>query len=79
MPIAYTCPQSNGGTKFPKSLLPLETPGPPSNTPIPRPTPLTTPNGARIYSAILPQYTFQTERATNRLTDETTQTTGLRH
>jgi len=29
---------------------------PKSNTPIPSPTPLTTPNGIRIQSAILPQY-----------------------
>jgi len=40
-----------------------------SNTPIPRPTPLTTPNGIRINSAVLPQYTFQTDRQTNRQTD----------
>jgi len=29
-----------------------------SNTPIPRPTPLTTPNCIRIQSAVLPQFTF---------------------
>jgi len=32
-----------------------------SNTPIPRPTPLTTPNGIWIKSAVLPQYTLQTD------------------
>jgi len=32
----------------------------PSNTPIPCPTPLTTPNGIRIQSAVLPQCTFRT-------------------
>ena len=37
----------------------------PSNTPIPRPTQLTTPNGIRIQSAILPQYTFRTDRLTD--------------
>jgi len=34
----------------------------PSNTTIPRPTPLTIPNGIRIQSAMLPQYTFRTHR-----------------
>ena len=33
----------------------------PSNTPIPRPTPLTTPKGIQIQSAILPQYTLHTD------------------
>jgi len=46
----------------------------PSNTPIPRPTnprptPITTPNGIWIHSAILPQYTFQTDRPTHRATE----------
>jgi len=44
---------------------------PPSNTPVPRPTPLTTPNGIRIQSAVLPQYTFRTDRPTDRPTDKT--------
>jgi len=39
---------------------------PPSNTLIPRPTPLTTPNGIGIQSAVLPQYTFWTDRQTGR-------------
>jgi len=30
-----------------------------------RPTPLTIPNGIRILSAVLPQYTFQTDRHTD--------------
>jgi len=40
----------------------------PSNTPIRHPTPLTIPNGIRIHSMVLPQYTFQTDRQkqTNR-------------
>jgi len=44
---------------------------PPSNKPIPWPTPLTTPNGIWIQSAILPQYTFRTnrERPTDGLGD----------
>jgi len=37
-----------------------------TNTPIPRLTPLTTPNGIRIQSAILPQYTFWTERQSDK-------------
>jgi len=45
---------------------------PPSNTPILRPTPLIIPNGIRIQSAILPQYTFQTDRQTDRPTDRPT-------
>jgi len=39
----------------------------PSYTPIPRLTPLTTPNGIQIQSAICPQYTLQTD--THRQTD----------
>ena len=41
----------------------------PSSTPIPRPTPLTTLNGIRIQSAILPQCTFQTGRPRDGPTD----------
>ena len=41
----------------------------PSNTPIPRPTPLTVPNGIRIQSVVLPQYTFRTYQPTDWLTD----------
>jgi len=36
----------------------------PSNTPIHRPTPLTTRNSIQIHSAVLPQYTFRTHRQT---------------
>jgi len=32
-------------------------------------TPLTTPNGTRMHSAVLPQYTFHTDRVTDRPTD----------
>ena len=42
---------------------------PPSNTPFPRPTPLRTSNGIWIRSAILPQYTFRTDRHTDGLGD----------
>ena len=38
----------------------------PSNTSIPQLTPFTTPNGIRIQSAVLPQYTFRTDRQTDR-------------
>ena len=41
----------------------------PSNTPIPWPTPLSIPNGIRINSAVLPQYTLRTDRQTDRPTD----------
>jgi len=34
----------------------------PSNTPIPQSTPLTTPKGIQIQSAVLPQYTFWTNK-----------------
>jgi len=34
----------------------------PSNTPIPRPTQLTTPNGIQIQSAVFLQFTHQTDR-----------------
>jgi len=40
-------------------------------TPIPRPTPLTTPNGIRIQSAVLPQYTFRLHRETDGISDNT--------
>ena len=42
----------------------------PSNTPIHRPTPLTIiPNGIWIQSAVLPKYTFWTDRPTHTHTD----------
>jgi len=41
----------------------------PSNSPIPRPTPVTIPNVTHIHSAVLPQYTFQTDTHTHRPTD----------
>jgi len=37
--------------------------------PIPRPTPLTTPNSIRIQSAVLPQYTCRTNRQTDTQSD----------
>jgi len=47
---------------------------PPSNTPIPWPTPLTILNGIRIHSAVLPQYTFWTDRPIHTQTHTQTQT-----
>jgi len=44
-----------------KLPLPLQWSLPPSNMPIPWSTPLTIPNGIQIQSAVLPQYTFQTD------------------
>ena len=41
----------------PKLLLPLRRSPPKSNTPIPSPTPLTTPNGIRMQSPVLSQLT----------------------
>jgi len=61
----------------PKLPLSLRRSPLPSNTPIPRPTPLTTWNGIRIRSAILSQYTFLTDRQTDRLTQTHTHTDGL--
>jgi len=59
-----------GHPKFtPKSAPSLRRLPHPSNTPIPQPTPLTIPNGIRIQSAILPQYTFQTYRQTDQPTN----------
>jgi len=41
----------------------------PFNTPIPRQIQLTTPNGIRIQSAVLPRYTFRTDVQADRPTD----------
>jgi len=54
------------GQTTPKSIHSLEARGPLSNTWMPGVTPFTTPNNIRIKSAILPQYTLQTDRPTNR-------------
>jgi len=50
----------------PKLSLPPSTITTPSNKPIPRPTPRITPNGIRIQLAVLPQYTFWTDRQTDK-------------
>ena len=65
IPIGYN------GTPYihPKTVPFPSTITTPSNTPIPRPTPLTTSNGIRIQSAVLPQYTLWTNRQTDRGTD----------
>jgi len=42
----------------------------PSNTWMPVATPLTIPNGIRIHSAVLPQYTFRTDRPTDTHTED---------
>jgi len=49
-----------------KTVPSLSTITTPSNTPIHRPTPLTTPNDIRIQSAVLPQYTLRNDRPTDR-------------
>jgi len=56
-----------GCPKFtPKTAPSLRRSRLPSNTSTPQPTPLTIPNGIPIRSAILPQYTFRTDRQTDR-------------
>jgi len=65
VPIGY-----NGTFQIhPKLPLLLRRSPPPSNTPIPRPTPLTITNGTRIQLAVLPQYTFRTDRQTQTQTN----------
>jgi len=63
-------------TNTPKPPIPLGACKPLSNTPIPWPTPLTTPNGIWIQSAMLPQYTFWANRQTDWLTDRLTDGIG---
>jgi len=53
----------------PKTAILLRRSPPPSNLPIPQAIPLTTLNGIRIQSAVLPRYTFQTDAQTNKQTD----------
>jgi len=57
---------------LPELPLPLWRSPPLSNAPIPWPTPLTIPNSIRIQSAVLPQYTFRTDRPTDTQTDRWT-------
>ena len=53
---------------YPRKLsLSLRRSLPPSNTPIPRSTPFTTPNGIQIQSAVFPQFTQRTDRQTGVL------------
>ena len=56
----------NHATKSPSVTIGRPKYTTPSNTPIPRSIPLTISNGIRIQSAVLPQYTFQTDRLTDR-------------
>jgi len=60
---------NNGDDKSPKPPFPLKHLPSPVQTPIAPPTPLTTPNGIRIQSADLPQYTFPTDRHIETQTD----------
>jgi len=52
----------------PKTAPSLSTITTPSDTPIPRLTPLTIQNGIRFHSAVLSQYTFRKDRPTDRPT-----------
>jgi len=63
------CPFKPMGQIIPKQPLSFGARGPPSITLIPGPTTLTIPNGIQIHSAVLPQYTFWTNRETDRHTD----------
>ena len=66
--VAMGCPHLS-----PKLPLHLRRSPFPSNTPIPRPTPLTTPNGIQIQAAVLPQYTLRhADRPTDRQSDRQT-------
>jgi len=57
--------------------LPIEARGPHLIHPsLDRPTPLTTPNGIQIQSAVLLQYTFRADRQTHRHTDRPTSWTS---
>ena len=64
--------QWNAPNSPPKLPLPLRRSTLPSNTPIPQPTPLSNPNGIQIQSAVLPQYTFQTDRHTDQYVGQAT-------
>jgi len=57
--------------KLPVTPFPLWAPELSSNTRMPKSTPLAIPNGIWIHSAVLPQYTFRTDRQTDRPTDHT--------
>ena len=72
-----TTPQSpHSPSKLP---IPLRRSSPPSNTSIPRPTPLTTPNDIQIQSAVLSQYTLRGDRPTDGLGDNSVPASGLLH
>jgi len=57
--VTIGCPKCT-----PKSAHSFQRWPPQSNAPIPRMIPLTIPNGIRIHLAVLPQYTFWTDRHT---------------
>jgi len=59
------CQSNQWQWKNSKTSPSLRAYGPPSNTAIPWPTPLTTANGIRIQSAVLPQFTLQTDSRTD--------------
>jgi len=62
MPIH--APKAMGKNKPPKPPLPLGARGPPSNSPIPPPTPLTTPNEARSIHALPHNYASKSQLVT---------------
>jgi len=63
---------------YPKTAPSLRRSPPPSNTPVPQPTPLITPNDIWICSAVLPQYTLRTDRQTDGPIDRPTDGLGDR-
>jgi len=69
-PTLLTNPNDNNGYNWTPQIHPKTAPyasmiTTPYNTSIHRPAPLIIPNGIRIQSAVLPQYTFQTDRHTH--------------
>ena len=64
--LQWYTPNSPQNSPLPSTIT---THSPASNTPIPPPTPLTILNGIWIQSAVLPQYTFWTDRQTHTHTD----------
>jgi len=67
--LQWDAPHSSPKCPFPFGEL---HPPPPSNTPIPQPTLLITPNGIQIQSAIFPQFTHRTDIPSDQQTNERT-------
>jgi len=68
LPLPHWLQIGDAPNSPPKLPLPILRYPPPSNIPIRQPTPLTTPNGIRIQSAVVSQFS-RTDRQTHRLID----------